>query len=77
MNFPVSKYDSYYDVLHIYLSPKCNWYEASSEEDVRDIYVIKTDDTDEIVGFKILDYHKNVDKARAMYPDYDFSLPDN
>lgn len=75
--FPINKYDRRHDVLHVYLSDKCNWYDASSEEDVRDIYVIKTDDTDEIVGFKILDYHKNVAKARELYPQYDFSLPDN
>lgn len=73
--FPVKKYDARHDVLHVYLNKRCNWYYSSAEEPAHDIYVIYDDDTDEIVGFKILDYKRNVDKARQMFPQYDFSLP--
>ena len=73
--FPVKKYDARHDVLHVYLSPRCNDFHASAEARVHNIYVIYDDDTDEIVGFKILDYRRNVEKAREMYPQYDFSLP--
>ncbi len=75
ITFPVKKYDARHDVLHVYLSRRCNWYDSSAEEPFHDIYVIYDDDTDEIVGFKILDYRRNVEKAREMYPQYDFSLP--
>ena len=74
-SYPISKYDARHDVLHVYLSWRCNEFHASSEEPVHDIYVIYDDDTDEIVGFKILNYKRNVEKAREMYPQYDFSLP--
>lgn len=73
--YPINKYDARHDVLHVYLNPHCNEYHASSEEPVHNIYVIYDDDTDEIVGFKILDYRRNVEKARQMYPQYDFGLP--
>lgn len=73
MTFPVKKYDTDHDVLHIYLSERCNWEEASAEEPVRDIYVIYDDDTDEIVGFKILDFKQNGAKAQQMFPQYDLS----
>ena len=73
--FPVKKYDARHDVLHVYLSRRCNWYDSSAEEPVHNICVIYDDDTDEIVGFKILNYKRNVEKAREMYPQYDFSLP--
>lgn len=32
------------------------------------------DDTDEITGFKILDYKKNGAKAREIYPSYDLAI---
>ena len=75
-NVPVlKKYDANRDVMRVYFSWYCDYLRVSSEEPVHNIYVIYDDDTDEIVGFKILDYKKNVDKAREMYPQYDFSLP--
>ena len=74
MIFPVIKYDSDHDVLHVYLNERCNYYDASAEEPVKDIYVIYDDETDEVVGFKILDYKRNVEIARKMYPQYDFSI---
>lgn len=73
--YPVKKYSSRYDVLHVYLSPRCNEFQSSAEASVNNIYVIYDDDTDEIVGFKILDYRRNVEKAKQMFPQYDFSLP--
>ena len=73
--YPANRYDARHDVLHVYLSSRCNDFQASAEQPVHDIYVIYDDDTDEIVGFKILDYKRNVEKARQMFPQYDFSLP--
>lgn len=71
--YPVKRYDDDNDVLHIYLSPRCNEWQASAEEPTHDVYVLMDDDTDEIVGFKILNFRKNGDKAQRLYPQYDFS----
>ncbi len=73
--YPVKKYDARHDVLHVYLSSRCNEFHASAEAPVHNIFVIYDDDTDEIVGFKILNYKRNAEIARQMYPQYDFSLP--
>ena len=72
--FPVKKYDADHDVLHIYLNSKCNEWQSSAEEKVKNIYVLYDDDTDEITGFKILDYKKNGAKAREIYPQYDLAI---
>lgn len=72
--YPINKYDSRHDILHIYLSNKCNEYNASADEEYPNVYVLKDDDTDEIVGFKILDFTKNVGKVEKIYPQYKFRV---
>lgn len=74
MVYPVNKYDSRHDILHIYLNKRCNEYDASAEEESPNVYVLKDDDTDEIVGFKILDFTKNVGKVSKMYPQCNFCI---
>lgn len=74
IQFPVNKYDADHDVLHVYLSERCNCIDSSAEEPVKDIYVLYDDDTDEITGFKILDFKKNADTVRKMYPQYNFVI---
>lgn len=70
--YPISKYDKRHDVLHVYLNEHCNEYDASAEEEYPNIYVMKDDVTDETVGFKILDFTKNLDKITTIYPQYNF-----
>ena len=74
INYPIKKYDSRHDVLHIYLSSRCNECDASADEEYPDVYVLKDDDTNEIVGFKILDFTKNAGKVAKMYPQYSFRM---
>lgn len=69
--YPINKYDERHDVLHVYLSSQ---YNAFADEEYPDIYVLKNDDTNEIVGFKILDFTKNARKAAKMYPQYNFGV---
>lgn len=70
----VNKYDSDHDVLHVFLSDHY-WQNSSSEEEADDIYVTRDDDTDELLGFVILDYKKrNADIVKKMYPQYNFSI---
>ena len=71
--YPINKYDKRHDVLHVFLSHH-NFGDSSSEEEANDIYVTRNDDTNEIVGFTILDYKRNADIVKKMYPQYDFSI---
>ena len=71
IQFPVNKYDADHDVLHVYLNERCNCMESSAEEPVKDLY---DDETDEITGFKILDFTQNAEKVRKMYPQYNFVI---
>ena len=71
--YPIKKYDERQDVLHVYLSKRCNEYYASATEEESDVYVLRDDDTNEVVGFKILDYTKNAHKVRKKYPEYNLS----
>ena len=71
--YPINKYDNRHDVLHVFLSNH-NFGDSSSEEEADNIYVTRNDDTDEIVGFTILDYKKNAEIVKKMYPQYDFSI---
>ena len=70
IQYPLLKYDEHHDVMHVYLSKRCNEYESSAEEEYPDVYVLKDDETDETVGFKILDYKKNAKKVAKRYPQY-------
>lgn len=73
--YPVNKYDERHDVLHVYLNNRCDYRYASADEEYPDVYVMKDDDTDEIVGFKILDFvKKNSNKVKKLYPQYNFTL---
>lgn len=72
--YPIKKYDARHDVLHVYLNNRCNYRNASADEEYPNFYVLKDDDTDEIVGFKILDFTKNVDNVAKIYPQYNFSF---
>lgn len=74
IQFPVNKYDADHDVLHVYLNERCNFRESSAEEPVKDIYVLYDDETNEITGFKILDFKHNAEKVRQMYPQYNFVI---
>ena len=47
-----------------------NKYDA--DHDVLHVYL--NDETDEITGFKILDFTQNAEKVRKMYPQYNFVI---
>lgn len=72
--YPINKYDERHDVLHVYLNSRCNYRYASADEEYPDVYVLKDDDTDEIVGFKILNFTKNAGEVEKRYPQYNFEF---
>ena len=69
--YPINKYDDEHDVLHVFLKSRRN---AFADEEQKDIYVFRNDESDEIVGFTVMDYSKNADRVKTLYPQYDFSL---
>jgi len=70
--YPITRYDARHDVLHLFLSEQ---YDSSAEEEMPGIYVQKKDDTEDIVGFTILDFKENRHKVEKMYPQYLKYLP--
>ena len=69
--YPINKYDDEHDVLHVFLKSQRN---AFADEEQKDIYVFRNDESNEIVGFIVMDYSKNADRVKTLYPQYDFSL---
>lgn len=65
--YPVRLYDNQNDVFYIYLDSQ---YNAFADEEQPDIYVIRNDDDNRIVGFKILDFKNNKKKFKIRYPQY-------
>lgn len=65
--YPVLLYDNQNDVFYIYLESQ---YNAFADEEQPDIYVMRNDDDNRIVGFKILDFKNNKTKFKICYPQY-------
>ena len=68
---PIYNYDKGQDCMHIFYSD-INWFYCSGDEeypkDYPDLYVIRDDSTNEIVGFTILDYSKYKNDLPKLYP---------
>lgn len=70
-NYPVNKYDSRHDVLHMFLDSP---YDAFFDEEAPGIYVNRNEDSNEIVGFTVLDYSKRREQVKKQYPQFEFPL---
>ena len=66
--YPISLYDNRNDVLYIYLDSQ---YDAFADEEQPDIYVMRNDASNQIVGFRILDFRHNKSKFENRYPQYE------
>ena len=66
--YPIRKYDARHDVMHVYLKSQ---QDAFADEEQKDIYVFRNDTSDEIVGFTIMDFSKNIGRVKALYPQLD------
>ena len=58
--------------MHVYLKSQ---QDAFADEEQKDIYVFRNDTSDEIVGFTIMDFSKNIGRVKALYPQLDFPQP--
>lgn len=65
--YPIQMYDSTNDVFYIYLGSQ---YDAFADEEYPNIYVMRNDADNQIVGFKILDFKNNKSKFELQYPQY-------
>ena len=67
----INKYDERHDVLHVFMGDQHN---AFADEEVPGIYVNRDEDSNEIVGFTILDYSKKRATAKEKFPNIDFPM---
>ena len=68
-DYPVNKYDARHDVLHMFLDTP---YNAFFDEEARGIYVNRDEESNEIVGFTVLDYSRKREIVKRKYPQFDF-----
>lgn len=61
-HFPVTVYDDEHDVLHVYNNDRCTEWYSSAVEIEDGVYRLIDDETGAINGYKILDWHKKVQK---------------
>ena len=67
-SYPIRLYDDRNDVLYVYLDSQ---YNAFSDEEQPNIHVLRNDNDNKIVGFKILDFKNNRTKFKFNYPQYE------
>ena len=65
--YPLQIYDSQNDVFYAYFDSQ---YNAFADEELPNVYVMRNDDDNRIVGFKILDFKHNKSRFESMYPQY-------
>ena len=68
---PIYKYDDDHDVLQVFYSDRVNYYgDEEYRNDYPELYVLRDDDTEEVIGFTILDYSKYKAHLPELYPEY-------
>ena len=68
---PIYKYDDDHDVLQVFYSDRVNYYgDEEYRKDYPELYVLRDDDTEEVIGFTILDYSKYKPHLPELYPDH-------
>ena len=60
---PVYKYNDRQDVLNVF-------YSEEYQKDYPYLYVLRDDDTEEVIGFTILDYSKYKAHLPELYPEH-------
>ena len=66
---PVYNYDSKHDLLSIFYSDRYNYYgDDEFYKEFPDLYVLRDDDTEEIIGFTIFFYSKYKPYLPKLYP---------
>lgn len=67
---PVYKYNEWQDVLNVFYSDRVHYYgDEEYKENYPYLYVLRDDDTEEIIGFTILDYSKYKAHLPELYPE--------
>ena len=68
---PVYNYDKKNDLLSIFYSARVNYYgDEEYYKDYPELYVMRDDDTEEVIGFAIFDYSKYKAHLPELYPDH-------
>ena len=68
---PVYKYNDRQDVLQVFYSDRVNYYgDDEYYKDYPDLYVLRDEDTEEIIGFTILYYSEYKPHLPELYPEH-------
>ena len=67
---PIFNYDERHDMLSVFYSERAHYYgDEEYKKDYPELYVLRDDDTEEIIGFTILDYSKYKPHLPELYPE--------
>ena len=68
---PIVNYDKDHDMLSVFYSARINYYgDEEFYKDYPELYVLRDDDTEEIIGFTILYYSEYKPHLPELYPEY-------
>ena len=68
---PIINYDKDSDLLSVFYSARVHYYgDEEYQKDYPYLYVLRDDDTEEVIGFTILDYSKYKAHLPELYPDH-------
>lgn len=70
------KYDAHYDIMHVFLDNYSDSQFYYADEERKDINVLRSEDTDEIAGFLIMEYSKHIEELKKYYSQYFAKVPD-
>ena len=70
------KYDDHYDIMHVFLDNYSDSQFYYADEERKDINVLRSEDTDEIAGFLIMEYSKHIEELKKYYSQYFAKVPD-
>ena len=71
----IYKYDDDYDVMHVFLDNYDDNGAYYADEEYPDLNVLKSESTEEIAGFIIMEYSKHIEELKKYYPQYFSNLP--
>ena len=68
---PICNYDEQHDMLTVFYSDRIHYYgDEEFQKKYPELYVLRDDDTEEVIGFTILDYSKYKPHLPELYPDH-------
>ena len=71
----VYKYNARHDIMHVFLDNYDDNGAYYADEEHKGLNVLKSEETEEVAGFIVMDYSKHIDDVKRYYPQYFRNLP--